>query len=93
MREAALNPILMKLGSGVKPTVEDITVDVMGFYGFEIAALTLFKQKIGLTPEQVTEIQTYIGEIQDSMATWVRLGQAMDPSIFTVPITPIVLPA
>jgi len=91
--ESALNPILLKIGSGTKPTIEDITTDVMGFYGMEIAALALFKQKLGLTPQQVTEVQTYITEIQDAMATWIRLGKAMDPSIFTVSITPIVVPA
>ena len=34
-------------------TLNDITVDVMGFYGLEIAALATFKQKLGLTPEEV----------------------------------------
>lgn len=86
--EAALNPLLMKIGSGTVTTSADVQNEVMAFYGTAIAALNLAKQKTGLDPAVVTKINEYLAASMDGMTAYFAAGQAFNPDNYK-PVTPI----
>lgn len=86
--EAALNPILMKIGSGQVQDAATINSEVMSFYGAAIAALTLAKQKGGLDQATLDKINGYLQAAQDAAAAWLDASKGFDPSQFQ-PVTPI----
>lgn len=83
--EAALNPILLKIGTG-QPV--DVNTEVMAFYATAIAGWNLAKAKAGLDPATAAKIDEYIKAATNAMNAYFAAGQKFDPSEFT-PVTPI----
>ena len=87
--EAALNPILLKIGTGQSV---DIQPETMAFYATAIAGWNLYKTKAGLDAATLAKIDANIASATDAMNAYFKAGVQFDPAEFT-PVTPIVIPA
>ena len=86
--ENAVNPILLKIGTGQSV---DVQTEVMAFYATVLAGWNLAKQKTGLDAASIAKIDANIKSATDSMNAYFAAGVQFDQSEFT-PVTPIVVP-
>lgn len=87
--ENALNPILLKIGTGQSVNIQSET---MAFYATAIAGWNLAKTKTGLDAATLARIDANIASATDAMNAYFKAGVQFDPAEFT-PVTPIVVPA
>lgn len=87
--ENALNPILLKIGTGQSV---DIQSETMAFYATAIAGWNLAKTKAGLDAATLAKIDQNIASATDAMNAYFAAGVQFNPAEFT-PVTPIVVPA
>ena len=87
--ENALNPILLKIGTG---QAVDVQNETMAFYATAIAGWNLAKTKAGLDAETMAKIDMNIKSATDSMNAYFAAAIQRSPTEF-VPVTPIVVPA
>ncbi len=86
--EAALNPILLKLGTG---QAVDVQTETMAFYATAIAGWNLAKTKAGLDAATIAKIDMNIKTATDSMNAYFAAAIQFSPTEFD-PVTPIVIP-
>lgn len=86
--EAALNPILLKIGTG---QAVDVQTETMAFYATAISGWNLAKNVAGLDPATIAKIDMNIKSATDSMNAYFATAIQFNPAEF-VPVTPIVIP-
>lgn len=86
--ESALNPILLKIGTG---QAVDVQSETMAFYATAIAGWNLAKTASGLDAATLAKIDANIASATDAMNAYFAAGVQFNPAEFT-PVTPITIP-